>query len=58
MFKKFLQDEAGATAIEYTLLAALIGVALIGTLQALQGEVDTTLQAIDTALEGARTGTP
>ena len=28
--EKFVRDEAGATAIEYGLLAALIGVAIIG----------------------------
>lgn len=55
MFAKFLKDESGATAIEYTLLAALIGVALIGTLQSLQSEVDSTLGEVDSALEKART---
>jgi pilus assembly protein Flp/PilA len=30
--KKFLKDESGATAIEYGLLAALIGTALVGVL--------------------------
>ena len=29
MLKRFLQDESGATAIEYGLIAALISVALI-----------------------------
>jgi pilus assembly protein Flp/PilA len=29
IFRKFLRDESGATAIEYGLLAALIGVAII-----------------------------
>lgn len=29
MLKKFLQDESGATAIEYGLIAALISVSLI-----------------------------
>ena len=28
--KKFLNDDSGATAIEYGLIAALIGVAIIG----------------------------
>lgn len=32
---KFLKDESGATAIEYGLLAALIGVAIIGGASAL-----------------------
>jgi pilus assembly protein Flp/PilA len=30
MFKKFIKDERGATAIEYGLIAALIVVAVIG----------------------------
>ena len=30
IFKSYLDDEIGASAIEYALLAALIGVALIG----------------------------
>lgn len=55
MLTKFFKDESGATAIEYTLLAALIGVALIATLNALQGTVDETLGEIDTALQDART---
>ena len=55
MLKRFLNDEAGATAIEYTLLAALIGVALIGTLNAVQGEIDTTLNAVGKSLKDART---
>ena len=29
MFKRFLKDESGATAIEYALIASLIGVAII-----------------------------
>lgn len=29
-FTKFLKDDSGATAIEYGLLAALIGIAIIG----------------------------
>ncbi len=33
-FKDFLADESGASAIEYGLIAALIGVAIIGGLNA------------------------
>ncbi|MEM6668176.1 MAG: Flp family type IVb pilin [Pseudomonadota bacterium] len=43
MFTKFLKDESGATAIEYTLLAALIGVAIIGGLEALEDKMTSTL---------------
>ncbi len=30
MFKKFLRDTAGATSIEYALIASLIGAAIVG----------------------------
>jgi len=36
-FKAFLLDESGATAIEYGLIAALIGVGMIGGLKAMGG---------------------
>jgi pilus assembly protein Flp/PilA len=35
VLKRFLQDEAGATAIEYGLIASLIAVAIIGGFGAL-----------------------
>lgn len=30
MFKKFLKDSSGATAIEYALIASLVGAAIVG----------------------------
>jgi pilus assembly protein Flp/PilA len=50
MFKRFLKNESGATAIEYALIAALIGVALIGTLQALRGNMQTSFNSIGAQL--------
>jgi pilus assembly protein Flp/PilA len=41
MFKRFLKDESGATAIEYGLIAALIAVAIISVVST----VGTNLQA-------------
>ena len=35
VFSRFLKDESGATAIEYSLIAALIGVAVIAAVEAL-----------------------
>ncbi len=35
VFKKFMEDESGATAIEYGLIAAGIAVAIIGAVNAL-----------------------
>jgi len=37
--KRFLKDENGATAIEYGLIAALVAVALIGGLTALEDDL-------------------
>lgn len=52
--RRFLRDEGGATAIEYGLIAGIIGAALIavaGTGGALEALYD-TLRAIVTALGG------
>ncbi|MEI2735845.1 MAG: Flp family type IVb pilin [Rhodoblastus sp.] len=35
VFSRFLKDESGATAIEYSLIAALIGVAVIAAVKSL-----------------------
>jgi pilus assembly protein Flp/PilA len=50
MFKKFLSDESGATAIEYALLATLIGVAIIGGATALGGAINTRLTGLGTTV--------
>jgi pilus assembly protein Flp/PilA len=55
MFKRFLKDESGATAIEYGLIAALIAVVIIGTVASIGGKLGTAFQAIDTGLDGAQT---
>ena len=39
---KLIRDEAGATAIEYGLIAALIAVAAITAMQGLSGELQNT----------------
>jgi len=49
-FTRFMNDESGATAIEYGLIAALISVAIIGAVTAVGGKHDTTFTAVDTAL--------
>ena len=50
---KFLNDESGATAIEYGLIAALIAVGIIGVLTAVGGELQTTFTSVQTGLAGA-----
>jgi pilus assembly protein Flp/PilA len=48
---RFIQDESGATAIEYGLIAAGIAVAIIATVQALGTNLNTTFSTVSTALK-------
>ena len=52
---KFFKDEEGVVMIEYALIAALIGVALIATLIALEGEIDQIFNYIKGKLSDAQT---
>ena len=52
-FKKMVRDEAGATAIEYGLIAALIAVAAITAMQTLGNQLNTTFGEVGTAMAGA-----
>jgi len=47
-FKKLLRNEAGATAIEYGLIAALIAVAAITAMQSLGNQLSTTFNTVST----------
>ena len=57
-FKKLIRDEAGATAIEYGLIAALIAVAAITAMQGLGNELNTTFETVSTKLEETNTIAP
>ena len=46
LFSRFVKNESGATAIEYGLIATLIGVAIIAGATALGGALDDTFQGI------------
>jgi pilus assembly protein Flp/PilA len=50
LFTSFVEDESGATAIEYGLIAALVSVVLIAILTSLGTTLRTKFQAICTAL--------
>ena len=52
MFKNFVTDESGATAIEYGLIAALVSIAAIAALTAVGSQLDTTFTAVSAALAG------
>jgi pilus assembly protein Flp/PilA len=53
--KNFFRDEAGATAIEYGLIAALIAVAAIVALRGLGTELTSTFNKTSTDLNSANT---
>lgn len=50
---RFLSDETGSVAIEYSLIAAIIGVGMINGLQSVRGELQATLERIATELKSA-----
>lgn len=52
MFKKFVRNEEGATAIEYGLIAAGISVAIAAVVLLVGGRLDTVFQDILAALGG------
>ncbi len=52
-FEKLVHDEAGATAIEYGLIAALIAVAAITAMGNLGNELQTTFNTTKDAMSGA-----
>ena len=51
-FNKLIRDEAGATAIEYGLIAALIAVAAISAMTSLGGSLSTTFKGVSDKIEG------
>lgn len=51
LFKRFLRDESGATAIEYGLIAALISVGIIVGVRSLGSSLSTTLNTLGTTIE-------
>lgn len=52
LFKRFAQDESGATAIEYGLIAALVAVAIITALTTLGTDLTNTFTSVSDALTG------
>ena len=54
--KNFANDESGATAIEYGLIAALIAVVIIGVLTTVGGNLTTKFQEVADGLSGGGAG--
>jgi pilus assembly protein Flp/PilA len=54
LLQRFAQDESGATAIEYGLIAALVAVAAIGAMTALGTELGKKFEKVSTSLQNAQ----
>jgi pilus assembly protein Flp/PilA len=50
VLRRLLTDERAATAIEYGLIAALIGIAIVGSLNSLNGGITDMYATVDTAV--------
>ena len=53
MIARFANDESGATAIEYGLIAALVSIAIIAALQTLATNLNATFSKVSTSLSAA-----
>ncbi len=53
LMKNYINDESGATAIEYGLIAALIGVALIVGARSLGQSINTKFTEVATEMDNA-----
>lgn len=54
LIKNFVNDESGATAIEYGLIAALIAVAMIAGAQALGESINDKFDDVSNTMDGVR----
>ena len=50
---RFFKDEEGATAVEYGIMVALIAVAIVATVTAVGGQLNTLFGQVQTALTPA-----
>ncbi len=50
IFRNFIHDESGATAIEYGLIAACISIAIIAAVQSIGTSLNSTFTSVSNAL--------
>ena len=53
ILRQYLNDESGATAIEYGLIAALVSVAAIAALTSMGASLNTIFTSVSTTLQSA-----
>ena len=51
IFRAYVSDDSGATAIEYGLIAALVGVSIIGGAQAMSGSINGLFSGVDSKID-------
>ena len=56
--KTFIADEDGVTAIEYALIAALVGIAMAAAAAALGGRISSAFNAVKDAIVDPATAAP
>ena len=56
LMSRFIKDESGATAIEYGLIAALIGVGIVGGASILGGELNNKFNDAGTIVKNGKPG--
>lgn len=56
ILKALLKDEAGATAIEYGLIAALVSIASIAAMGSLGNALSNTFNTVSTKMASAQSG--
>ena len=49
--KRFAADQSGATAIEYALIAVLVGIAIVGSVTALGDSLQSIFYSVSTKLD-------
>jgi pilus assembly protein Flp/PilA len=50
LFKRFIQDEEGATAVEYAVMIVLIIVVCLGVITLLGGEIESAFNTVATSV--------
>jgi pilus assembly protein Flp/PilA len=53
LISRFVRDESGATAIEYGLIAAVLGVGIIAAAKTLGAQISATFSTLSTTMQAA-----
>ena len=53
ILSRFLDDESGATAIEYALIAAIVSISIVAALQNVRGSLQSTFNSVNSELDAA-----